>query len=125
MPVILLERLPLPSLKTYTILSVGLLASALYYAHSFGLENEDGASIAVFELLDMYNVNMSSVTGSVIEKAFLMAYVLAREPWCLVVRYIYPLTFSLRKTRILTVKFIISPGRTDTRFYYQSGWSSC
>jgi len=84
MPVILLERLPLPSLRTYTILSVGLLASALYYAHS-SLENEDGASIAVFELLDMYNINMSSLAGSVIEKAFLMAYVLAREPWCLVV----------------------------------------
>jgi len=89
MPVILLERLPLPSLKTYTILSVGLLASALYYAHSFGLENEDSANIAVFELLDVYNVNMSSVTGSVIEKAFLMAYVLAREPWCLVVRCVH------------------------------------
>jgi len=82
MPVILLERLPLPSLKTYTILSVGLLASALYYAHS-SLENDDGATIAVFELLDTYN--MTFVTGSVIEKACLMGYVLAREPWCLVV----------------------------------------
>jgi len=87
MPVILLERLPLPSLKTYTILSVGLLASALYYAHS-SLDNDDGANIAVFELLDMYSINMSYVTGSVIEKACMMAYVLAREPWCLVVRMI-------------------------------------
>jgi len=84
MPVILLERLPLPSLKTYTVLSVGLLASALYYAHS-SLENDDSANVAVFELLDMYSINMSSLTGSVIEKACLMAYVLAREPWCLVV----------------------------------------
>jgi len=84
MPVILLERLPLPSLKTYTILSVGLLASALYYAYS-GLENDDSTNVAVFELLDMYNINVSSVAGAVIEKACLMAYVLAREPWCLVV----------------------------------------
>jgi len=84
MPVILLERLPLPSLKTYTILSVGLLASALYYAHS-SLENDDSTNMAVFELLDTYSVNMSSLTGSIIEKACLMAYVLAREPWCLVV----------------------------------------
>lgn len=92
MPVILLERLPLPSLKTYTILSVGLLASALYYAHS-SLENDDSTNMAVFELLDMYSVNMSSLTGSVIEKACLMAYVLAREPWCLVVRSFLVLSF--------------------------------
>jgi len=85
MPVILLERLPLPSLKTYTIVSVVLLASALYYAHSC-LENDDSANLAVFELLDMYNVNMSSLTGSVIEKVCMVVYILAREPWCLVVR---------------------------------------
>jgi len=84
MPVVLLERLPLPSLKTYTLLSVGLLVSALYYAHS-SLENDESGNIAVFELLDMYTVNVSSLSGSVIERACLMAYVLAREPWCLVV----------------------------------------
>ena len=85
MPVILLERLPLPSLKTYTALSVCLLSSALYYALS-SLDNDDSTNIAVVELFDIYSFNMSSLTGSVIEKACLMAYVLAREPWCLVVR---------------------------------------
>jgi len=84
MPGILLERLPLPSLKTYTILSVCLLASALYYAHS-NLENDDTPSIAVFELLDMYSVNVSSLTESLIEKSWMMAYILTAEPWCLVV----------------------------------------
>ena len=105
MPVILLERLPLPSLKTYTILSVGLLASALYYAHS-SLMNDDSTNIAVFELLDMYSVNMSSLTGSVIEKVCLMAYALAREPWCLVVsislyRYGRKIIFSVNFTGLL------------------------
>ncbi|KAL3860029.1 hypothetical protein ACJMK2_010202 [Sinanodonta woodiana] len=33
MPVVLLERIPLPSLKTYTAFCVALLASALFYAH--------------------------------------------------------------------------------------------
>lgn len=33
MPVVLLERLPLPSLKTYTTISVGLLACAIYFAN--------------------------------------------------------------------------------------------
>ena len=66
------------------MLSVALLASALYYAHS-SLEHDDSTNVAVFELLDMYNINISSLAGSVIEKACQMAYVLAREPWCLVV----------------------------------------
>ena len=83
MPVILLERLPLPSLTTYTILSVCLVSSALYYAYSS--LNNDNTNVVVFELLDMYGVNISSMTGSVIEKACLMAYILAREPWCMVV----------------------------------------
>jgi len=84
MPVVLLERLPLPSLRTYTLLSVGLLASSLYYVHS-NRDNDDSTNVAVFELMDMYSVSVSSLTGSVIEKVFLMAFVLAREPWCLVV----------------------------------------
>jgi len=32
MPVILLDRLPLPSLRAYTIISVGLLSCSVYYA---------------------------------------------------------------------------------------------
>ena len=34
MPVILLQRIPLPSLRTYTAFSVALLACAVYYAHN-------------------------------------------------------------------------------------------
>jgi len=83
MPVILLERLPLPSLKTYTAISVALLACSVYYAHQT-LNEDDARSLAVFELLD-YNINLTSVNGSVLERAYLMAYVLSREPWCLVV----------------------------------------
>jgi autocrine motility factor receptor len=82
MPVILLERLPLPSLRTYTALSICLLACSLYYAHSTLLE-DDSVTIAVFELLE-YNINLTAVNGSVLEKAYLMAYVLSREPWCIV-----------------------------------------
>ena len=33
MPVVLLERIPLPSLRTYTSISVLLTACAIYYAH--------------------------------------------------------------------------------------------
>ena len=32
MPVILVDRLPLPSLKTYTVISVALLSCSIYYA---------------------------------------------------------------------------------------------
>lgn len=32
MPIILLERIPLPSLRTYTAISVGLLSFSVYYA---------------------------------------------------------------------------------------------
>ncbi|KAK3912354.1 E3 ubiquitin-protein ligase AMFR [Frankliniella fusca] len=32
MPVILVDRLPLPSLKTYTVISVALLSCSVYYA---------------------------------------------------------------------------------------------
>lgn len=32
MPVVLLERLPLPSLRTYTSISIALLGCAVYYA---------------------------------------------------------------------------------------------
>lgn len=37
MPVVLLDRIPLPSLRTYTAVSVVLLACAIYYAHNCAL----------------------------------------------------------------------------------------
>jgi hypothetical protein len=83
MPIILLERLPLPSLKTYTALSLTLLICSVYYAH-MTLKEDDAESLAVFELLD-YNINLTSFNGSVLEKAYLMAYVMSKEPWCLLV----------------------------------------
>jgi autocrine motility factor receptor len=83
MPVILLERLPMPSLKTYTALSVCLLASALYYGHSTLLEDENDTKISVLDLLD-YNINLTSFNDSVMGNVYLMAYVLSREPWCIV-----------------------------------------
>jgi hypothetical protein len=83
MPLILLERLPLPSLKTYTALSVALLACSVHYAYQ-ALDEDGAKSVAVFELLD-FNINLTASSDSVLEKAYLMAYVLYREPWCLVV----------------------------------------
>ena len=40
MPVVLLERLPLPSLRTYTSVSVVLLACAVYYASQVVYERQ-------------------------------------------------------------------------------------
>jgi hypothetical protein len=44
MPVILIERIPLPSLRTYTAISVALLACALYYAHNTAVNPENFAT---------------------------------------------------------------------------------
>lgn len=41
---VLLERIPLPSLRTYTSISVLLLACAIYYAHQIVTGNFDDAS---------------------------------------------------------------------------------
>ena len=40
MPIVLLERLPLPSLRTYTTISVVLLACAVYYALQLSSERQ-------------------------------------------------------------------------------------
>ena len=42
MPVALLERIPVPSLQTYTFISCSLFTCALYYAHQIVTLTDDG-----------------------------------------------------------------------------------
>lgn len=47
MPVALLERIPVPSLQTYTFISCSLFTCALYYAHQI-VTDEGGGTILPF-----------------------------------------------------------------------------
>ena len=47
MPVALLERIPVPSLQTYTFLSCSLFTCALYYSHQI-VTDEGGGTILPF-----------------------------------------------------------------------------
>lgn len=84
MPVVLLERLPLPSLKTYTTVSVVLLACAVYYAHDVvtGIHEEDTNStkenVTVPTKVNVTNSTLES-NGYVLG----MVDVLFQEAWCI------------------------------------------
>ena len=82
MPVILLERIPLPSLKAYTGFSVVLLACALFYAHQLVLNAVDfGLDIPVAEGIegDVEYINVSLPHDSYVNN---MLYVMTTEAWC-------------------------------------------
>jgi len=86
MPVILLERIPLPSLRTYTGFSVVLLACALFYAHQVVLtaEHQHEIEIPIAEPNDsggteVHYMNMSLPYDTYIWNMF---YVMTSEAWC-------------------------------------------
>lgn len=85
MPVILLERIPLPSLRTYTGFSVVLLACAVFYAHQFvQTAKNEGIEIPVSDMtrgneVDIHYVNVSLPYDSYIWN---MVYVMTTEAWC-------------------------------------------
>ena len=82
MPVILLERIPLPSLRAYTGLSVVLLACAVFYAHQFVLTAEDeGLEIPITadQDVDVHYLNVSLPYDSYVWN---MVYVMTTEAWC-------------------------------------------
>ncbi|KAL4234654.1 hypothetical protein ACF0H5_006295 [Mactra antiquata] len=90
MPVILLERIPLPSLRAYTGFSVVLLACALFYAHQVVLNAESvGLEIPVVsvEQLDDGSFNNNEIqymNVSLPYDAYVwnMMYVMTAEAWC-------------------------------------------
>lgn len=94
MPVILLERIPLPSLQTYTSVSVLVLSVALYYAYHtvttvdinsiHELDFGDGVTVepvADDEVLNEHHdmVNISLPYDSV---GWNMFHILTSEVWC-------------------------------------------
>ena len=86
MPVILLERIPLPSLRAYTGFSVILLACAFFYAHQFvqTAENE-GLEIPIpDEDVDVHYLNVSLPYDSYVWN---MVYVMTTEAWCVWVSF--------------------------------------
>ena len=93
MPVILLERIPLPSLQTYTSVSVLILSVALYYAHhtvtTFDMDSMNtmdfGDEVTVEPmpdddvLTDAHNINATLPYDSV---GWNMFHILTTEVWC-------------------------------------------
>ena len=107
MPVILLERIPLPSLRAYTGFSVILLACAVFYAHQFVQTAKDtGMEIPFSEMVnengvdDIQYLNVSLPYDSYVWN---MVYVMTTEAWCVWVsngiRKLGPKTTRLRTTR--------------------------
>ena len=92
MPVILLERIPLPSLRTYTGFSVVLLACAVFYAHQFvQTAKNEGIEIPVSDMtrgneVDIHYVNVSLPYDSYIWN---MVYVMTTEAWCVWVKDLF------------------------------------
>lgn len=82
MPVLLLERIPLPSLRTYATLSVILIGCAIVYVYHLLSSESDSANVSLLQLLE-YNSNLS-LNGSLRDKAYIIAYTFTQEPWCLV-----------------------------------------
>ena len=92
MPVVLLERLPLPSLRTYTTISVTLLACALHYASQVvserrQVELEEARKNASLDGTLNISDNSSDVfdTGQVFITTAVS--VLLDETWCVWVSY--------------------------------------
>lgn len=94
MPVILLERIPLPSLQTYTSVSVLVLSVALYYAYHtvttvdinsiHAVDFGDGVTVEPVADDDVLNehhemVNISLPYDSV---GWNMFHILTSEVWC-------------------------------------------
>lgn len=86
MPVILLERIPLPSLRAYTGFSVILLACAVFYAHQFVQTAKDkGMEIPFSDMVsengvdDIQYLNVSLPYDSYVWN---MVYVMTTEAWC-------------------------------------------
>lgn len=86
MPVILLERIPMPSLRAYTGFSVILLACAVFYAYQVVLSAESGGlEIPVIDQhqadlgVEVTYVNVSLPHDTLIWNMF---YVMTSEAWC-------------------------------------------
>ncbi|KAK3579007.1 hypothetical protein CHS0354_034804 [Potamilus streckersoni] len=82
MPVVLLERIPLPSLKTYTGFCVALLASALFYAHRFvtSFETDLVTNVQLFSTESEPGITNSSLPYD--SYAWNMLFVMTTEAWC-------------------------------------------
>ena len=89
MPVILLERIPLPSLRAYTGFSVILLACAVFYAYQvvLSVEYESDTGYSEIDVLDQQgdtNVEVHYMNISLPHDTLIwnMFYVMTAEAWC-------------------------------------------
>lgn len=86
MPVILLERIPLPSLRAYTGFSLILLACAVFYAHQVvQTAQSEGLEIPVTVGHDVDNDGaMQYMNVSLPYDTYIwnMVYVMTAEAWC-------------------------------------------
>lgn len=99
MPVVLLERVPLPSLRSYASFSILLVACAVYFAHStvtsFDGEHEADAQQFGYDTNESSESTMETVSESLtdpesksnktlsIDEYFIeFSAVILQEPWC-------------------------------------------
>lgn len=73
MPVVLLDRLPLPNLRVYTAASVLALSGCVYFAQQ---------TVSKGALQDEMNNTNSTQDASIGEKLGMMFTVMIREPMC-------------------------------------------
>lgn len=95
MPVVVLDRLPLPSLQAYTSVSVLLLSCSLYY--SFQVTSQPGWKLNATEDVDIANLNEENITfaeedeflpnnvlnHAVVKRLYSIMYFMIQEPLCI------------------------------------------
>lgn len=99
MPLLLLERIPLPSLRTYTAVSVGLLSLSVYYAVQVSSDPNwkvNGTSKIVTEIeLQNNDTDQSLVTWGKTQNVSLLfqlqevVHFMIQEPLCIWVSYCF------------------------------------
>ena len=108
MPIILLERIPLPSLRAYAAFSVVLLASALFYAHQQivespeRVETDESATQPPSHTTPAPNVPVEDADAIPYHNAtmpydsyfFNMIHVMTDEAWCVWVCFFFVIILS-------------------------------
>ena len=89
MPVILLERIPLPSLRAYTGFSVILLACAVFYAHQVVQTAQTDGLDLINNQPDVEDDTPQYMNVSLPYDNFIwnMVYVMTAEAWCVWVSF--------------------------------------
>ncbi len=76
-----MERLPLPSLKTYTAISVTLIACAVYYAHQVVTEERENTNNTEIAEATNSSTNITNIQDE--DYIVSVVHILSQEAWCI------------------------------------------